>query len=330
MAVVAGAPELGAVLVGLLEVVADDLVGALPRSSRPSEPVGVRDVQVGAAALGEEVVGRVAHQDVREPVAGLAGNSDRSGRISSRSTSAASAASTLRFWSTSARTAPRWKPRPSIDAASMTRRSRDRQRVDARGEERLDRRRRPHRPGRRRASRRAARGRAGFPRRRTSPPRAEPWPAAGRPGGRSRRAESVSDSGSSRTMLPRPPAAAHSGRRSSRSPRARQTIRIGARCGARRRARSGRASPARPSGCHRTRPPAGARRASASNSRRTAHWTSASVALAPLRPAAAATRDATTCGCESPARRPSISGVPVTPARSFTISISGQYVMPSP
>ena len=52
-------------------------------------------------------------------------------------------------------------------------------------------------------------------------------------------------------------------------------------------------------------------------------------ARAVLRPAAAATRDATTCGCESSDRRLSMLGSR-SPARSFTISISGQYVIPSP
>jgi hypothetical protein len=73
VAVVSGATELRAVFVGLLEVVADDLVGRAPAVGAPEEPVGVGHVQVRAAALGKEVVGRVAHQDVREPIADLAG-----------------------------------------------------------------------------------------------------------------------------------------------------------------------------------------------------------------------------------------------------------------
>src|SRR6185437_11885037 len=39
VAVVAGAPELGAVLVGLLEVVADHLVGRAPAVGTPDEPI---------------------------------------------------------------------------------------------------------------------------------------------------------------------------------------------------------------------------------------------------------------------------------------------------
>ena len=58
---------------GLLEVVADDLVGRAPAIVAPEQPAGIRHVQVGAAPLCQEVVGRVAHQDVREAVAGLAG-----------------------------------------------------------------------------------------------------------------------------------------------------------------------------------------------------------------------------------------------------------------
>ena len=139
----------------------------------------------------------------------------------------------------------------------------------------------------------------------------------------SRRAESVSESGSSRTMLPFPPAVAHAGRRSSRSPRATQTISTGpVACAATCSMRSSMAGSAQWMSSKAA--TSGPRRASASKSRRTAHWTSTSVALAPARPAAAATRDATACGWESPESRSSISATPVAPARSFTISISGQ------
>jgi hypothetical protein len=124
-------------------------------------------------------------------------------------------------------------------------------------------------------------------------------------------------------MLPRPPAAAHSGRRSNRSPRARHAIRIGpAALAATCSIRSSIAGSAQWMSSKTT--TSGRRRAIASKSRRTAHWTSASVALARLKPAAAATRDATTSGCASSARRPSIAWTPLSPARSFTISISGQ------
>ncbi len=97
-------------------------------------------------------------------------------------------------------------------------------------------------------------------------------------------AESVSDSGRSRSVAPRPNAVAHAGRRSSRSSRARQTTRPAPTSRSSPGTGSGRAAAARPTGCRRTRPRAARGRASDSSSRRTAHCTSWADAVE-LRPA---------------------------------------------
>ena len=95
---------------------------------------------------------------------------------------------------------------------------------------------------------------------------------------------------------PRPPtpAAARAGRRARRRRSARAPVACAATCSI----RSSIAGSAQWMSSNAA--TSGPRRASASKSRRTAHWTSTSVALTPASPAAAATRDATACGWESP------------------------------
>jgi hypothetical protein len=63
--------DLGVAAVGLLEVVADEL--AMGAAGAGLEPAGVGLVQLGARGLGQEPVGDVADEDVGEAVAGLAG-----------------------------------------------------------------------------------------------------------------------------------------------------------------------------------------------------------------------------------------------------------------
>ena len=65
--------ELGLVVDGLLEVVADDLVAFDERVAVVVEPGGKASVQIGTDCLGERVVGRVADEHVTEAVAVLAG-----------------------------------------------------------------------------------------------------------------------------------------------------------------------------------------------------------------------------------------------------------------
>ena len=62
--------------VGLLEVVADDLV-ALDEVVRPIEPVGEALVQLGAGRLGQRLVCRVANQQVPEAEAFVLGEGRR-------------------------------------------------------------------------------------------------------------------------------------------------------------------------------------------------------------------------------------------------------------
>jgi hypothetical protein len=58
-------PELDAIAVCLLEVVAEDLlVLARPQARLALQPIGVPFVQLGAEPLGGRLVGRVADEDV--------------------------------------------------------------------------------------------------------------------------------------------------------------------------------------------------------------------------------------------------------------------------
>ena len=64
---VVGVPELAMVERRLLEVIAEDLV-ELDEAASPLEPAGKACVQLSACLLRERVVGRVADQEVAEPV----------------------------------------------------------------------------------------------------------------------------------------------------------------------------------------------------------------------------------------------------------------------
>ena len=70
---IVGAAELCAVVVGLFEVVAEDLVALDELGVVVFEPVGEALVQLGPGCLGERVVGGVADQDVAEAERVLAG-----------------------------------------------------------------------------------------------------------------------------------------------------------------------------------------------------------------------------------------------------------------
>ena len=72
-----GLPELRVIAVGLLEVVADDLVALDECLAVLVEPVGEAGVQVGTDRLGEGVVGGVADQQVAEAVTVVAREAGR-------------------------------------------------------------------------------------------------------------------------------------------------------------------------------------------------------------------------------------------------------------
>ena len=116
-------PSSHAVAVGLLEVVAEDLVELDQVGAALLEPVGEALVQLGARRLRQRVVGGVADQQVAEAEGVLARELRRSGRTSSLRTSAVSRGADLRLVGASAWTAPRWKTSPSTAPRSSTRRS---------------------------------------------------------------------------------------------------------------------------------------------------------------------------------------------------------------
>ena len=186
--------ELGAVAGGLLEVVAEDLVELDEIRARALEPGREALVQLGRARLrAGDVVRGVADQQVPEPERVVAGQGRRLlGRTSSLRTSAEQ----MRDGRRDRRrergdTRSRWNTCPSTEPRSSAARSDAGKLVEARREQRLDRRAAPSpAPATPRPSRASARRRAGFPR------RTERDPLAKRPGrGRGRRgASSISSS----------------------------------------------------------------------------------------------------------------------------------------
>ena len=114
-------PELGAVAVGLLEVVAEDLlVLADALAGEPLEPVGELLVQRGAELLGGRPVGRLADEDVLEAKRDLVRRSPRRQDGSAPSAPARRARRAQprgRRSAESSTTAPRWKSSPSTAPA---------------------------------------------------------------------------------------------------------------------------------------------------------------------------------------------------------------------
>ena len=239
---------------------------ARPALAVDGEPVGEALVQLGAGRLRQGLVRGVADQQVAEAERVVAGSCGCSGRRSSLRTRATSRPSTAPP-SASAATAPRWKTWPSTAPRSSTSRSRPRAGRAAppaapgssAGPRRLRRPRPPARPSPRRT--------AGCPRR----PR-DPLGASGRRPRRALRSARRS----------RPARAARAARRSHsacRRPSRAAVEQLGPRhaeqqdrrvAASRRRARPGRGTSARPSGCRRRRTTSGRSAASASSSLRNA------------------------------------------------------------
>ena len=137
-----GRAELLPVAVGLLEVVADDLVELDERRAVPLQPHGEALVQIGPGRLGQRVVRRIADQEVAKAVGVLADELRLVGAdqlLAHEIRQPALDAASRR--APSACTAPRWKTLP-FDSATLEHPALGRlELVEPRREQRLDRRR---------------------------------------------------------------------------------------------------------------------------------------------------------------------------------------------
>ena len=133
---------------GLLEVVADEFVLLAPALTRLDEPIGISDMEFSSARLGNQIVGRIPNQDVREPEPPLAREPRGVGRDDE--SPAFQLDEHARCIDVAVRCEQRLNRRPA-ELTAIDRRRLDHpplsvgQSVDARGEQGLDRRGRPAR-----------------------------------------------------------------------------------------------------------------------------------------------------------------------------------------
>ena len=219
--------ELDADEVCPLVVVSDDLLLSGRLRGLRLEPRGER-VKVGAKLLGHGCIGDVSDQDMVEAEAVVAPYRDRSGRSSFARQGEEDAAQPVRAGRRQQLRDGAAMEQAPLHRSPLEHRSFSRlEAVDARREERLDGRRHGLVRGRdrRRAWRTSARRRVGCP-----PPRerCDRWCDVDASASSIRSIDSVSFSWESATRLVRGRGAAHDGRTSKRSGRARQRSRIGA------------------------------------------------------------------------------------------------------